>query len=223
MSDLTTDPATTDPGNNGSDPEPDGDSRRVGAYLPDADPAKAAERRSTFQTGLDEIRSGGSLVFSEKVLLIVGGIIAPIGLIIVLLGWYGASRTPYLFEQIPYMISGGLFGLALVFLGAFFYFTHWLTELVKEGRSQNAALMDAIGRLQASIEGDSGPAEVIITEMAGPPTELVATERGTMAHRRDCTVVTGKSDLRSVTAEEGLPGCKLCDPYVDLEQIGTLN
>ena len=39
-----------------------------------------------------------------------------------------------MFEQNSYLISGGIFGLALVFLGAFFYFAHWMTQLVKEHR-----------------------------------------------------------------------------------------
>ena len=58
----------------------------------------------------------------------IGGIIAPLGLIVVLLGWWGASQTPYVFEQVPYLISGGCSGSALVFLGSFFYFTHWVTS-----------------------------------------------------------------------------------------------
>ena len=46
---------------------------------------------------------------------------------------------------------------------------------------------------------------------AGPA--LVATARGTMAHRRDCVVVAGKADLRPVGPGDGLAPCKLCDPY----------
>jgi hypothetical protein len=42
---------------------------------------------------------------------------------------------------------------------------------------------------------------------------LVATERGTMAHRPECVVVTGKVGVRAVSAADGLASCKLCDPY----------
>ena len=45
------------------------------------------------------------------------------------------------------------------------------------------------------------------------PLLLVATERGSMAHRLDCVVVAGKSGLRPVTHDDGLAACKLCDPY----------
>ena len=102
--------------------------------------------------GVRELRVGSvSVVLSERILLVLGGIIAPLGLVVVVLGWWGASQTPYLFEQVPYLISGGLLGVALVFLGSFFYFTHWLTELVKEHRAQSEAIVAALERLQKQV------------------------------------------------------------------------
>ncbi len=72
----------------------------------------------------------------------------------VLLGWWGASNTSYGFEQTPYLISGGILGLALVFIGCFFYFAHWLTALVKEHRTQSAAILAALERLIQLEEDD---------------------------------------------------------------------
>jgi hypothetical protein len=112
----------------------------------------ADERQRRFAVGIRELRVGStSVVLSERILLVLAGIVAPLGLIVVVLGWWGASQTPYLFEQVPYLISGGLLGLALVFLGAFFYFAHWLTELVKEHRAQSAAVIEALDRLSQQI------------------------------------------------------------------------
>ena len=111
-----------------------------------------AERQERFARGVRELKVGSvSVVLSERILLVLGGIIAPLGLVVVVLGWWGASNTPYLFEQVPYLISGGLLGVALVFLGSFFYFTHWLTELVKEHRAQSEAIVAALERLQKEI------------------------------------------------------------------------
>jgi len=94
----------------------------------DADIARRDER---FADGVRTLRVGGaSFRLEERLLMVIGGIIAPLGIIVVLLGWWGASNTPYVFEQVPYLISGGVLGLSLVFLGAFFYFTHWITQLV---------------------------------------------------------------------------------------------
>lgn len=176
-------------------------------------------RDQRFADSVRRLRVGGaSIRLSERILLVLGGIIAPLGLLLVLLGYLGASQTPFLFEQVSYLISGGLFGLALVFLGAFFYFAHWLTQLVKEHRAQSTAMLEAIQRLQEEVAGASLP-----TPPRGAPAEpnghhppapaLVATPRGTMAHVPSCAVVSGKDGLRAVAAVEGLTPCKLCEPY----------
>lgn len=178
-----------------------------------------AKRLQRLSEGVRQLRARGRFDFNERTLLLLAGIVAPTGIALVLLGWHGASQTPNLFEQIPYLISGGLLGLGLVFLGSFFYFAHWLTELVKEHRTQSSAVIDAIGRLEEAIakvntagpssNGSSRPAAAAVLDEA----PLVATTRGTMAHRPECVVVAGKSGLRAVTAADGLVPCKLCDPY----------
>jgi hypothetical protein len=107
------------------------------------------DRDERFAEGVRTLRVGrASIVLSERILLVLGGILAPLGVAVVLLGWWGASNTGYEFEQIPYLISGGLLGLGLVFIGCFFYFAHWLTQLVKEHRQQSEAILAALERLQ---------------------------------------------------------------------------
>lgn len=186
------------------------------------DPAAEARRHQRLALGVQQLRAGSRLRLGERVLMIIGGVLAPLGLIAVLIGWWGAARTPYLFEQIPYAISGGLFGLGLVFVGCFCYFAHWITELVKEHRVQSASVVEAIGRLEEAIRTTAATGAVVPASgeaVAAPTTNgllLVATERGTMAHRPDCVVVAGKSDLRAVSPTEGLAPCKLCDSYASL-------
>lgn len=183
------------------------------------------EDRHRFADAVRALRTGtGSLNLSERTLMVLGGVLAPLGLLLVLLGWVGASRTPHLFEQLPYLISGGLFGLGLVFLGAFFYFAHWLTELVKEQRSHSAALLAAITELRADIVGNQTAVAVAapgggVAALPGEAVALVATSRGSMAHRVDCVVVAGKTDLRPVGVDEGLAPCKLCDPYEEQPSV----
>jgi hypothetical protein len=174
--------------------------------LPEPDPL--AERVRTLRIGTARIQLG------ERILLVLGGIIAPLGLVVVILGWWGAARTPFLFEQVPYLISGGLLGLGLVFLGAFFYFAHWLTELVKEHRVQSRAMLDAIGRLHDQVAQISGSSTATAANGHHPDqVVLVATDRGSMAHRVECVVVAGKVSLRPVGPADGLAACKLCYPY----------
>ncbi len=174
--------------------------------------------RRSFAAAVRSLRTGGaSIAFGERTLMVIGGVIAPLGLLFVLLGWIGASHTPNLFEQIPYLISGGLFGLGLVFLGAFLYFAHWITELVKEQRAQSAALLDAIERLRSEV----GRTTVTASTPAAPEVAhraagaLVATPRGSMVHRPDCVVVAGKANVQVIDEAGDLTPCKLCDPLAE--------
>jgi hypothetical protein len=177
---------------------------------------EAARRDERFEEGVRTLRVGGaSLKLEERLLMILGGVIAPIGIIVVLLGWWGASNTPYVFEQLPYLISGGVLGLSLVFLGAFFYFAHWMTQLVKEHRVQSVAMLEAIQRLQDQIALQETAPGVSRNGLGaeGEAVVLVATKQGSMAHRHECAVVVGKRDLRRVSEADGLTPCKLCEPY----------
>jgi hypothetical protein len=54
--------------------------------------------------------------------LVIGGLLA------LLLGWLGASRTVYATEQIPYLISGAAFGIFLLGVGA----TMWLSADMRD-------------------------------------------------------------------------------------------
>lgn len=176
--------------------------------------ADIARRDQRFADGVRTLRVGGaSFRLEERLLMVIGGIIAPLGIIVVLLGWWGASNTPYVFEQVPYLISGGVLGLSLVFLGAFFYFTHWVTQLVKEHRTQSTAMLEAIQRLHDELAGQRDGVAVGVNGSDNDAVVLVATKQGSMAHRHDCAVVAGKRDLRRVSAADGLSSCKLCEPY----------
>jgi uncharacterized membrane protein YfcA len=55
-------------------------------------------------------------------LMIAGGVIA------LLVGWWGVSHTAYLAEEMPYLVSAGLFGLFLLGLGA----TTWLSADLRD-------------------------------------------------------------------------------------------
>lgn len=178
-------------------------------------PDRTEQDRRSFAESVRSLRTGGmSLNLSERTLMVLGGVLAPLGLVMVLLGWVGASRTPNLFEQVPYLISGGLLGLGLVFLGSFLYFAHWITELVKEGRTQSAALLTAIEDLRDEVRSSAPDVPFVpaATTAENGSAPLVATMRGSMAHRPDCVVVAGKDDLRAVTATDALMACKLCEP-----------
>jgi len=208
-----------------SEPPPPGPVFAPALEPPASDGEASGSRYQRLLDGARNLRVHKTLNLGERTLMILGGIVAPLGLVLVFLGWWGAAHSPYLFQQIPYLISGGLLGLGLVFLGAFFYFAHWMTELVKEHRQQSAAVVEAITRLEETIihqsvvatNGHSNgyvvPAQAAVDEDSPVGRALVATGRGSMAHRPECVVVAGKPGLRAVSETEALEPCRLCDPY----------
>ena len=151
----------------------------------------------------------------EKGLMYIGGVALFGGIIAILIGWFGASHTPNVFEQIPYMISGGLLGLGLIFVGGSFYFSYWITRMVRENRESREEAVKAYRTM-------SEMAELLAAVLRGEDEEgassngegrFVATAEGTMYHRPDCSIVAGRSDLRRVSPEEsGLEPCRMCNP-----------
>lgn len=156
----------------------------------------------------------------ERWLLIAGGVLIPLGILLVLLGWLGASQTPLLFEQVPYLISGGVLGLALVFVGGFAYFAYWHTVGIRDARTQHNELISALGRMESllvagELRASGGGSFSAPTKKNGDtkPTGLVSTPNGSMFHRPDCAVVAGREGLRPVEPDApGLRPCLICDP-----------
>ena len=99
------------------------------------------ERDQRLAGGADDLASGRgrrSLLGNDRILLAVAGALMSFGLCAVLLGWYGASRSTLVEEQVPYLISGGLLGVALATVGAITFFAHWLTVSIREARTREA-------------------------------------------------------------------------------------
>jgi hypothetical protein len=179
------------------------------------------------------LRTRAGNVDTARVLLWIGGILMPLGVVLVILGWSGASHTSNLYEQIPYAISGGMLGIGVLFTGGFCYFAYWMTQLVhatrREGRETRAAL-ERIEHLLAAAASAPAPAATSTAAATAPvtaevpaviatgaasadATPFVATSKGTMFHRPECTVVAGKTGLRHVSGDEaGMTPCKICNP-----------
>lgn len=88
--------------------------------------------------------SSGTLLDRDRILLAVAGGTMTAGLALIALGWYGASRAVLVQEQVAYMISGGLGGLALAVIGSVTYFAYWQLVAIRESRAHNQALLSAL-------------------------------------------------------------------------------
>jgi hypothetical protein len=78
----------------------------------------------------------------------IGMLLVAFGFVCILLGWYGASHSPYLYQEIPYLISGGLLGVALVIGGGVFVRCAWSMRQVEEDRRNALAIVRSVDRLE---------------------------------------------------------------------------
>jgi hypothetical protein len=135
-----------------------------------------------------------------QALSLVGAVLALVGFLLILVAWNGTAHTPLVFEQIPYLVSGGQLGTALVILGGFLFFSSWLTVLVQDQRETHRLLSEI---LAAQLANAAKPRSV--------STRLVATAHGDMVHRDSCRVVAGRTDLRPADLATMRP-CGICAP-----------
>jgi hypothetical protein len=217
--------------------------KRSGRYNPD-DPALSGDlprRHAALTQAAAGIKVRASKVPVEQILLVGAAILFPLGLVFIMLGWYGSAHTGRLYAQIDYLISGGLLGIGVSAAGGFLYFGYWLSRQLGESRRQNALTLQALRRLEdaltaRSTNGSTSPWPGL-TEPAPQPEErrgrngtsrrraraddptgevplpmLVATARGSLLHLPDCPVVANRPGLKSVPAgTEGYGYCSMCD------------
>ena len=100
------------------------------------------ERDARLTEGADELVGNGgrtSVFRRDHFLLTVAAALMTLGIAVIIIGWAGAAHATLVEEQLPYVISGGLLGVALAVIGALTLFTHWLTVSIRESRAQEVA------------------------------------------------------------------------------------
>ena len=172
------------------------------------------ERQQRLTRAMSSLRTRTKAADAARVLLFIGAVATPLGLVVILLGWWGASHTPNLYEQIPYAISGGLFGLGLVFAGGFSYFAYWMTHLVRATQRDTAETRAVLERIESLLAGSGGgPNGTSLAADLVPPPVYVATASGTLYHRPDCSSVAGRKGVKKVDpATSDLQPCRICNP-----------
>ena len=87
-------------------------------------------------------RPSGRRIDGERLLFLLGAVFAPLGFLLVLVGWYGSAGSGLVFEQVPYVVSGGLGGLALVIVGCTLYACWWITRAIRDQRERHVELAE---------------------------------------------------------------------------------
>ena len=132
------------------------------------------------------------------------------GFFLIFLGWNGAASHDRVEAQVPYVVSGGIAGLALVVLGAGLIVAHSL-------RADRVELRAAIDDLRRSIEVGApaaSPAGAVPSAAAAGGGEVVA---GTQTyHRPTCAVIADQPVATRMSAAAavaaGLEPCRVCHP-----------
>jgi hypothetical protein len=162
---------------------------------------------------------------------VVGWVLTGVGLLAIFLGWFGLSGQALVAKQLPFLISGGIGGIALVAIGAVILGTEDLRKdsgrldrLEKQIAQLHAVLLaraDApdVSLAEADEESARDPNGKHERDLYGPEgdeAELVALPGAATFHRLGCAMVEGKAELEAinedVVRDEGLKPCRLCDP-----------
>ena len=146
---------------------------------------------------------------------VLGLLFIALGFVFIGKAWDGAASINFVQGQIPYLLSGGFLGLALVITGCTLIF---LTTLRSERRALHekfdevATLLGRnLNRMSASAAGSAVGAEQVV---AG----------ATVYHRAGCRILEGKEEAVTITvqqaAAEGLSPCRSCEPP-RLAEVGS--
>ncbi|MDP9820628.1 hypothetical protein [Nocardioides massiliensis] len=175
---------------------------------------QASSRQMPAGGGVAPLRDNGYRML-QVVLFVAGAVLLPLGLVVIVLGWYGAANTPYEYDQISYLVSGGLLGLGLTFCGGFLYFGAWLARLAADQKEASKRLADTLLVLadvtSRSAAGAAAPVAPAATR--DPGSVPVVAGSGTTVHRADCSLIQHRDDLRPAGPDApGMTQCRLCKP-----------
>jgi hypothetical protein len=172
------------------------------------EPRLTTEPSQRLSRALASIRTGTSA--GRLGLLVIG-----LGMLVIGLGWNGMAGSggevngvPNLNAQLPWLVSGGILGLALVVFGAALLVAHNARADRVQLEDKLTELLDHLSRATSSTAAI--PAQS--SSRGGGQFRAGATA----FHRVDCRLVEGRDDLESVTRKgadtQGLRPCRVCKP-----------
>lgn len=116
------------------------------------------DRVQAFTEEIGEMKLRGAKGDRERVLLVIGALAIVVGVVMAVLGGFQASGTSDLGDQVAFLATGTLIGLALVIAGTALFVRYsmarfmrfWLVRLVHEHRSETDRLIAAIEKSRGS-------------------------------------------------------------------------
>ncbi len=154
----------------------------------------------------------------------IGWVLIGLGALVMLIGYFGVSREAIPAKQIPYLVSGGIGGVFLAVLGAYFLGTQEirndsgrLDRLERMVEELHQALLRRPDAPSVDLTAPAASANGTLTS-AGPTSparRVLVVEGGETFHRATCVLVDGKDadDLTPAAARKrGLRPCPACTP-----------
>lgn len=143
------------------------------------------------------------------------------GALLVVIGWFGVSGESIVAKQLPYLVSGGIGGVLLAVLGAYFL---GIEELHKDSGRLDRMERQIEQLHRALLERPDAPAVDEPTTMlprAGDTNghrrgdRVVVVSSGESFHRAGCALVEGKDGTEldpTAATGRGLRPCPVCEP-----------
>lgn len=137
----------------------------------------------------------------------LGVLMCLLGFVAIFFGWNGAAGKNVSMAQFPFLISGGVTGIAIVVIGA-------AMLIIQNAREDRARLEAVLERIATAMEataavpghGGSTPANAGAMVLAGT----------TSYHRLDCSLAEARDEAHVVGLEEafsrGIDPCRVCRP-----------
>jgi len=181
---------------------------------------------------------GGGIDFRNTWQILIGSLLVPLGIVFILMSWYGAAHTAYVQQQIPYLVSGSFVGLGCLVLGGLLYWAHWLYRIYDQAdlhhEEQLRAFEQTLRAIVERVDGSSGAGAGIPAPMpiggdaagasgghlppppagsGGAAASYVVTPSGSVYHLPSCPVVSHHPEGLRVLGPAGVADmepCRIC-------------
>ena len=136
-------------------------------------------------------------------------ILAVVGFAMIALGWNGMAKVASADEQLPYLLSGGFGGVALVLFGVGLL-------LIAQIRTERRKLMNVLEVMAVAVGRTASERGDVLMELGSDAAPGIVVAGPSTYHRPDCRLIQGKEGLDRLTADaaraSGLSPCRVCDP-----------
>jgi hypothetical protein len=179
-----------------------------------AEPAESAQQEGAEEQAPAVARApkkaGGPGVrefIQENARLLASLIFLATGIVLVLLGWYGAAHTNIATEQVPYLISGGLLGLGLIIVAG-------IMGVGALQERSNEDLRKEIVQAVAAMRTGMPDRPLSASDVSSNGHHVFVVPGGRSYHEAGCPILEGKEGVKQLLPAQasgsGYAACKLC-------------